>query len=195
MGLHTMLPRQDVHHGRQHPSRIYSKKVSPIHNAQSSQRFWSFVSLSSFFFPLLLYRVRPNPRHQTAFSEMIILPLELFDQIISNLVEYTTLKTERFSVLTLTSRKSILSARVLWGNYRYRDPLRQIFLCALVEVPFMVSDPAYEVGGLAGLDELSRSPYAPFVTTLSFCPLVRGRLPDNIFLWPASTLQSLISLA
>jgi hypothetical protein len=99
------------------------------------------------------------------------LPLEIFEQIVLDLVEYTQPTIKRFSSLTPTLRRSILSVRAVWSHYRHQDPLRRLFLSAIEEVPFMFRDPSYGAGGMSGLTELSRSHYARFVTTLSLCPM------------------------
>jgi hypothetical protein len=124
-------------------------------------------------------------------ANMHNIPLEILESILNNLLEYTHQNNERFSTLTPTSKRSILSARAVWGAYRTYYPLRQLFVRVLEETPFVVSGPLDERGWISGLDALSLSEYARDLTTLSFCPMVfDGQL--HATKWPANTFETLV---
>ncbi|KAF1913002.1 hypothetical protein BDU57DRAFT_341693 [Ampelomyces quisqualis] len=117
------------------------------------------------------------------------IPLEILRLILSNLAQYECY--ERFPTLTRASKRGILSARVVWGSLRTQNPLRQLFVTALEDTPFVVSGPEDDRGWISGLDELSRSEYAYDMTSLSFCPMVfvDGQLRAEE--WPENTLTVL----
>lgn len=100
------------------------------------------------------------------------IPFETLEQIFLNVIEYTHPSTERFPVLTPASKRGVLSARAVWGNYRNFKPLRPLFVQVLEATPFTVSAAGDGRGMISGLDAFSRSEYAHDITTLSFCPMV-----------------------
>jgi hypothetical protein len=119
------------------------------------------------------------------------IPLEILEVILLNLA-HTHQNNERFSALTPTSRRSILSARLVWGAYRTSKPLRQLFVRVLEETPFVVTNHKDARGCFSGLDAVSRSEYARDLTTLSFCPMVfDGQLHATT--WPPNTFETLFA--
>jgi hypothetical protein len=126
-----------------------------------------------------------------SFANMHNIPLEILEAILLNLA-HTHQINERFSALTPTSRRSILSARLVWGAYRTTKPLRQLFVRVLEETPFVVTNHKDARGCISGFDALSRSEYARDLTTLSFCPMVfDGQL--HAATWPPNTFETLFA--
>jgi hypothetical protein len=120
------------------------------------------------------------------------IPLEILEAILLNL-DHTHQNNERFPTLTRISRRSILSARTIWGAYRTSKPLRLLFVGALEETPFVVSGPEDTRGWISGLDALSRSKYARDLTTLSFCPMVLDNGQLHVALWPTNAFETLFA--
>jgi len=114
------------------------------------------------------------------------IPIEIFEKILLNVAEYTHPTTERFPTFTAASKRGILSARAVWGNYRRVKPLRQLFVSVLEQMPFTVSGPEDERGRISGLEALAKSEYAQDMTTLSFCPMVYNKHLST-GTWPPNT--------
>jgi hypothetical protein len=119
------------------------------------------------------------------------IPLEILNCILSRLAEYTSLNTDRFQTLTPASKRGILSARVVWSAYCHENPLRQLFVAILEEVPFTISSRHDPRGFTSRLKELSRSEYATGLTTLSFCPMVYDQSLKPK-LWEQDTQKALV---
>jgi hypothetical protein len=126
-----------------------------------------------------------------SFANMHNIPLEILEAILLNLA-HTHQINERFSALTPTSRRSILSARLVWGAYRTTKPLRQLFVQVLEETPFVVTNHKDARGRISGLDAISRSEYARDLTTLSFCPMVFDN-QLHAMTWPPNTFETLLT--
>lgn len=58
--------------------------------------------------------------------------------------------SERFPLLTLESKRGILSARVVWAGLRTHNPLRQLFVRALEDMVFVMSGPEDKRGWVSG---------------------------------------------
>jgi hypothetical protein len=121
-------------------------------------------------------------------TDMDTIPLEILEQILLDVVEYTHPNTERLRTLTAASKRGILGARTVWGNYRHHDPLRRLFLEVLKEVPFTSYD--IGAGNVSLLQALSESEFASDVTTISFCALSYDQHSKR-FRHPYSSLSTL----